>query len=152
MASIMEMSFQPQAQQIIQDTFKSQISTLTSSIITGVLVGLQSKVDFLVKENSELKERVKQLETTVSSLETTIENAELYSRRNCLRISGVPENTEGTTDDYICSLAPTIDVDLKLEHIDRSHRIGKLATTGEGRKPRDIIVKFVSYRKRAQFY
>ena len=72
--------------------------------------------------------------------------------RNCLRISGVPDNTEGSTDDYVCSLAQSIDVNLKLEDIDRSHRIGKPVSTGDGRKPRDTIVKFVSYRKRAQFY
>ena len=52
----------------------------------------------------------------------------------------------------VCSLAQSIDVNLKLEDIDRSHRIGKPVSIEDGRKPRDIIVKFVSYRKRAQFY
>ena len=38
-------------------------------------------------------------------------------------------------------------------NFDRSHRLGKPYTGADQRaKPRDIIVKFISYRKRASFY
>ena len=144
MATMIQQSFQPQIAQIIQDSFKQQVSELVGSIVEGVLQGLQSKVAGLEKENTELKKRI-------GSLETALDNAEQYSRRNCLKITGVPETTEGSTDDYVCNLARAIDVDLSVDDIDRSHRLGKPRTASE-QKPRDIIVKFVSYRKRALFY
>ena len=144
MATMIQQSFQPQIAQIIQDSFKQQVSELVGSIVEGVLKGLKSKVAGLEKENTELKKRI-------GSLETALDNAEQYSRRNCLKITGVPETTEGSIDDYVCNLARAIDVDLSVDDIDRSHRLGKPRTAPE-QKPRDIIVKFVSYRKRALFY
>lgn len=144
MATFIQQSFQPQVAQVIQESFKGQVSELVSSIVEGVLQGLQSKVASLEKENTELKQRV-------GALETALDSAEQYSRRNCLKITGVPESIEGSTDDYICNLARAIDVDLSIEDIDRSHRLGKPRTAPD-QKPRDIIVKFVSYRKRALFY
>ena len=48
------------------------------------------------------------------------------------------------------NLARSIDVELSLQDIDRSHRpeSGDIDT----RKPRNIIVKFATYRMRAKFY
>ena len=143
---LMQASFQPQMAQIIQESFKSQVSDLVSSIVQGVLQGLQTKVATLENENADLKNRV-------ATLETALDNAEQYSRRNCLKISGVPETTELGTDDYVCNLARAMDVELSIDDIDRSHRLGKPRTGADQQaKPRDIIVKFISYRKRASFY
>ena len=50
------------------------------------------------------------------------------------------------TDDIVLKIASDIGSDLQLHEIDRSHRVGK---PGEHRtRPRDIIVKFTSYRAR----
>ena len=145
-SDLMQASFQPQMVQIIQESFKSQVSDLVSSFVQGVLQGLQTKVATFENENADLKNRV-------TSLETALDNAEQYSRRNCFKISGVPDTTELSTDDYVCNLARAIDVDLTIDDIDRSHRLSKPHTGADQRaKPRDIIVKFISYRKRASFY
>ena len=58
---------------------------MASSIVTGVLEGLQTKVATLEKENQDLRDRVEKLEAKADA-------AEQYSRRNCLRIAGVPED------------------------------------------------------------
>lgn len=153
MASLMRVSFEPQMTQIVQESFKSQVSDLISSIVQGVLAGLQSKVDTLTTENAELKTKVEKLESALENAESTLEKAEQYSRRNCLRVSGVPESINEITDDYVCALARAIDVDLSINDIDRSHRLGKPATAAAPRaRPRDIVVKFISYRTRAKFY
>ncbi|WAQ95100.1 hypothetical protein MAR_007571, partial [Mya arenaria] len=52
--------------------------------------------------------------------------AEQYSRRNCLRISGIPE-TLSQTDVKILDIVKGIDVDLPLDDKDRSHRLIKSA-------------------------
>ena len=91
----------------------------------------------LKKENTDLKARV-------DKLETAAEVAEQYSRRNCIRISGIPEDDSEDTDDTVLHVARAMDVDLYIEEIDRSHRIGKPKST----KPRDIIVKLATFRVR----
>ena len=70
---------------------------------------------------------------------------------NCLRISGVPKTADENTDYYICDFAHALDVDLTINDIDRIHPVGKPVTSFRN-TPRDIIVKFVSYRMRAKFY
>lgn len=146
LAALMHESFQPQLTEIVQESFRSQATELVKSIVQGVLAGLQTKVDVLETENAVLKNRV-------DKLEVALESAEQYSRRNCLKISGVPENIENSTDEYICDLARAIDVDIRIQDIDRSHRLGRPSSAADQTgKPRDIVVKFVSYRARAKFY
>lgn len=49
---------------------------------------------------------------------------EQYSRRNCLRIHGMKETPNESTDDLALNLAlGSLKIYLSLEHIDRSHRI-----------------------------
>ncbi|MEW8546532.1 MAG: hypothetical protein AB2693_23705, partial [Candidatus Thiodiazotropha sp.] len=145
-ASLMKDSFAPHVNQIIVDSFEQQVTNLVSSIVEGVLAGLKVKVASLENENQELKARVVKLEEAV-------DNAEQYSRRNCLRITGIQEAENEVTDDVVISLARSIDVELSLQDIDRSHRLGRPEPGDIGtRKPRDIIVKFATYRMRAKFY
>ena len=61
-----------------------------------------------------------------------------------LRIAGIPESLGEDTDEQVLDLAQDIDVDIFLSDIDRSHRVGKPRT----HKPRDIKVKFATYRAR----
>ena len=79
--------------------------------------------------------------------------AEQYSRRNCLRISGIEEREHENTDNIVLDIAEAINVNIDIRDIERSHRLGKPGTDEEPRtKPRDIIVKFGSYRPRSMFY
>ena len=85
-----------------------------------------------------------------------------YSRRNCLRFHGVSESEGEDTDALICKIAKeSLNVPLTKEDIERSHRLpskmesehtGNARTTRNNaqrdRRPRVIIVKFVSYRVR----
>ena len=146
LAALMHESFQPQLTDIVQESFWSQVTELVNSFVQGVLAGLQTEVGVLESENAVLKNRV-------DKLEAALESTEQYNRRNCLKISGVPENIEKSTDEYVCDLARAVDVDIRIEDIDRSHRLGRSSSAADERgKPRDIIVKFVSYRARANFY
>ena len=145
-ASLMKDSFVPQINQMIIDSFEQQVTNLVSSIVEGVLAGLNLQVASPEKENQDLK-------TKVLKLEEAVDSAEQYSRRNCLRITGIQETDSEVTDDIVISLARSIDVELSLQDIDRSHRLGR-PEPGDinTRKPRDIIVKFATYRMRAKFY
>ena len=120
-----------------------------NSIVEGILAGLHSKIASLEQENLDLKKRVEKLELSA-------DNAEQYSRRNCLWISCVPENNDEVTNNIVLDLATAIDADIKVEDIDRSHRLGKPKSQDSSdvtpTRPRDIIVKFSTYRAMQKVY
>ncbi|MEW8561036.1 MAG: hypothetical protein AB2541_02990, partial [Candidatus Thiodiazotropha sp.] len=142
---------------MLKDTFKDEIISIVDSVVQGVLAGLNEKITSLEVQNSCLQDKNKALEdqnkmliSRVAALELTTDQAEQYSRRNNLRVSGIREVDSESTDDIVLKLAADIDCDLQLSDIDRSHRVGKPGLNRS--KPRDIIVKFVSYRSRQKLY
>ncbi|WAR28254.1 hypothetical protein MAR_013958 [Mya arenaria] len=83
------------------------------------------------------------------NLENEADRAEQYSRRNCFRVAGVAETTSENTDDIVLGISNAVSSGLSIEEIDRSHLVGPVRND---KKPRDIIVKFVSYRSRQKLY
>ena len=121
----------------IRDDLKSIVKDAVTEAIDDNLRTLKADNAKLSKENKALKKRV-------NKLETAMDDAEQYSRRNCLRISNVPEDTSEDTDKLVIDVARAVRADISQSDIDRSHRLGK-----PGKRPtRDIIVKFTSYRAR----
>ena len=129
--------------EILHSSFETNITQMINNIISGVVDGLKATISSLEKENRLLR-------TRVASLEAKVDEAEQYSRRNFLRVAGVPEHSSENTDDYIVDMAKAIGADISVNDIERSHRVGRPRTPG--RRPRDIIVKFVSYRVRRRVY
>ena len=124
----------------LRTSFESELPTLVSSIVEGVVSSLSEKISILSDENAQLKRRVEELEIKV-------ERAEQYSRRNCLRVCGIPETAGESVDEKIIEMATALDSDILINDIDRSHRLGKpRRSNGQTVKPRDI--KFTSYRAR----
>ena len=138
--------------EILKTSFQPQLADMVSSIVNGVLEGLQSAVASQKDEIKQLRTENNELKSRIATLETKTDAAEQYSRRNCLRIAGVPEPTGGqteNTDDYVIKLTHDLGVEVNLNDIERSHRIGKPRALG---RSRDIIVKFASYRVRRKVY
>lgn len=156
-----------QISEVMKSSFQTQMSSMVNSIVTGVLKGLELKVSVLEQENSRLREQVKTLETKVVNLEDNIGKMELqndksnqYSRRNIIRVSNIPETEGESTDKVVMDLITAIGAEVSIDQVDRTHRLGnpnfKPPTTSssnkKGSRPRDIIVKFVSYRARQKVY
>ena len=136
--------------EMLKDTFRGEIVNLVDSVVQGVLKGLNDRIVSLEARNEALEVQNKALLSRVAVLEKASDQAEQYSRRNNIRISGCPELGNEDTDDIVLKIASDIGSDLQLHEIDRSHRVGK---PGEHRtRPRDIIVKFTSYRTRQKLY
>lgn len=79
---------------------------------------------------------------------------EQYTRRNCLKMSGIQENANDNTDQLVLNVVNNlvlkeIEEKITIKDISRSHRVGKFNAHSH-RRPRDIIVKCVSYRDRAR--
>ena len=139
----------------LRDDMRIEIGSMIQGIVDGVLRGLNenidqlnTKIDSLTTENKALKEDNEKLKTSVSRLEGEAEAAEQYSRRNCIRVSGVRETVNENTDEIVLDMSRALSLELNISEIDRSHRIGRRTES----KPRDIIVKFSTYRVRQRVY
>ena len=107
---------------------------------------LNSRIADLQKENAELK-------STVSGLTTKMDELEQYSRRSCVRISGVKEEKDENVNVVVGRLIDRLNLDVKPDDIDRLHRVGRTdRVTADGRPtgPRDIIVKLCTSNARLQ--
>lgn len=136
--------------EMLKDTFRGEIVTLVDSVVQGVLKGLNDRIASLEARNATLEGQNTALMSRVAVLEKAADQAEQYSRRNNIRISGCPETANEDTDNIVLKMASDIGCDLQVHEIDRSHRVGK---PGENRtRPREIIVKFTSYRARQKLY
>ena len=133
----------------------------------GRLLGLETRLDSKENEIKCLNDLLSQQKTTAENLKVSLNEAEQYSRRNCLKFYGVKEVNGATekTDDTICKIVnDRLGVALSPNDIDRSHRIaaskrdGDEAEAGQGAtrsatkttRPRAIIVKLTTYRKRRE--
>ena len=109
----------------------------------------------LRKEVAELREIVKSKTAAITELKTNFEDVEdrldeyeQYSRRNTLRVSGVPEEPNESIDGKILPIFNTrlsLDPPMIIDDIDRIHRVSK---PDQRRDPRQVLVKFATYRCR----
>ena len=87
------------------------------------------------------------LPTRIEKLEKLQDRPEQYSRRNCLLVHGIAEEKKEITDEVmINTLNETLDLDVTLRDLERTHRIGKPKKTRGKTLP--IIVKFVRQNHR----
>ena len=78
-------------------------------------------------------------------MDAVVDRQEQYSRRNCLLVHGIAEETVKDTDEKIINtLQQSMNETIKTEDIDRSQRLGK-PKSSKNAKPRPIIVKLVRY-------
>ena len=113
----------------------------------GRLHDIEVKMEEKSRRVEELEKELESKENRIEKLENTANDLQQYSRRSSLRVFGVTETPNENTDQLICDLAKDpLGIPLSVSDIDRSHRIGKHG----GKHDRAIIVKFCSYRKRAE--
>lgn len=77
-----------------------------------------------------------------------MEGAEQYSRRNSLRVSGIPETGGENTRKVILKMAGNINADVSSHEVDRSHRLRR----PKENKPLDIIFKWSTFRVRQKLF
>ena len=138
--------------ELLKGTFQPMLETNAKTIIDGVISGLEARIVHLEKQNADLKGENEALKKKIELLEMRCDDNEQYSRRNSVRITGLPDSGVGEdTDDIIIEMCSKLKVQISKADIDRSHRVGKVDTARSG-SPRSIIVKFATYRARASFY
>lgn len=127
----------------------------------GEIVGEQVKNEIILlrKELKEKNAKIERLERRIDSLESDNDTLEQYTRRNSLRIFGLPEEEAGedTAQVALTLINQTMKVEppITSEDLDRAHRIGKKGTPSTTSpqpsttpRPRAVIIKFATYRAR----
>ena len=95
------------------------------------------------------------LNELVVKLEARVDDGEQRSRNGCLLVHGIEETDEEDTDTLVLDTFKNHLnlVNMELNHIQRSHRVGPKKSRRNTRTtkstPRPIIVRFASYRERA---
>lgn len=136
----------------LQDTGMLQVlaNLIKETVTNSVVTELQKTIEFNNEVISELKSALVKRDEKIEALEAKVDELEQYQRRQCLRIFGVEEQEAEDTDKLVMEVGKRIGVDVNIMDIDRSHRIGRRDVGND--RPRPIIVKFVSYRKRSEVF
>ena len=95
------------------------------------IVALEIEKEHKDKQITDLVKRVESQEEAISRLRNKSMEAEQYSRRNCARFFGIPEIKGENTDKIVLEVAKEkLGINLRLDDIDRSHRVGAILRTG----------------------
>ena len=151
-ASELRSLMRPELKSLIQE-FSPTIKEVVKEAMQEVAreIGeLKTSNQRLTKANEDLLRKNKELEKRVEEIELGNDALEQYSRRNSLRISGIPELPGESRDELVLKLAGDLDVQLIDSDIDRSHRVGRPRDRQTSGRPRhrDILVKFATYNAR----
>ena len=104
-------------------------------------------------ENEALKSMVNSTRQATNIYAYKLDDLEMYGRRENLRILGIAEALASSRDDSeekVIKLATELGINLQARDLQRAHRLGKKKVIGAA-KPRPIIVRFMSYKKRQEF-
>ena len=138
----------------MQELLSKEIDKLVEQTVTLKVAPLQTEVDNLNKSLFKVQKELKCVSVRNDDLEQ-------YSRRSCLRISGIVEKNNEDTTRFVLDLADRCGADISIQDIDRSHRVGRPIAQEEGdfgisdepqrsTKTHEIIVKFQSHGARLQ--
>jgi len=128
------------------------IKKAVEDAVADALRKVNQEIGRLQSEVTSLKEHVRVLD---NQLKCRTDDVEQYTRRNNLRVFGIPETPGEDTDRLIVNLAKEqLGVDLPLEAIERSHRVGSRPAARQGgrERHRPVIVRFCSYRDRRRVF
>ena len=116
----------------------------------ALIMDLQCKNERMSKDLEKVTEKITAHNDHLHNIDLKMNTEEQYSRRNCLRLFGYPEKPNENTDSIFIDVAKqNLKIDLTTDQIERSHRVGlKKEKPGKDDKPRGIIIKLKSYRKR----
>ena len=130
---------------LIRKVKGSLIEEITAVITKKMTETIEERLEFDLAERDD---KIKELEKEIDRMKDKQDEADQYSRRNCLIVHGIPEKEGESTDALIKDLcSKKLKVQLEGNEIDRSHRLG--AKKG---KVRGIIVKLTNYRVRDRIY
>ena len=130
----------------VTNQMRAEVTKMVSLEVKNQTQHLTSRITDLENENAEIK-------SALSELTLKTDELEQYSRRSCVRISGIKESQSENVNGVVGQLIDRLNLDVKPEDIDRMHRVGRpdrVRNNGAPMGPRDIIVKLCNSNARLQ--
>ena len=119
-----------------------EIPKLKTKLVDHLLPSLRDQVKEMIDP---MMATIKNLQDDLKEAHLKNDDIEMYTRRNAIRVSGIPEGDAEETDNKIIQFAfHKLNILLPPSEICRSHRIG----SKNSGKPRDIIVKFTTHNRK----
>lgn len=131
---------------------------------------LRDEINELVEQRvalavAPLKNELDSIKTSLANVEKALKESfirndelEQYSRRSCLRITGIAESANEDVSKIVLDLSRRIKVDITPQDIDRAHRVGRPrdnrgvgSQSRDSNKGREIIVKFTNTSARLKY-
>ena len=105
-------------------------------------------------ENVCLKAEIQNTANSLKIMKQELNNAEQYSRRDCIEIKGIPIQRNEVCNEVVKTVGHLIGVDVKDHDISVSHCLAAKWNSHAGALKNDplIIVKFVQREVRDKFY
>ncbi|MEW8544142.1 MAG: hypothetical protein AB2693_11465 [Candidatus Thiodiazotropha sp.] len=127
---------------------RDEIADLVEQRLALVMEPIKSEI-------SAMKEALAKVQNDLKLANVRNDDLEQYSRRSCLRISGINETVNEDTTKIVLDLAKRVGASIDPKDIDISHRVGRPINhsdiSDEPQAPpgrREIIVKFNNYNAR----
>lgn len=144
----------PDLQETLETTIQATLFKLQTDINAhiGRLTELENRVSTLEDDNNKLGSTVSTLSADILRMGDKLEDLENRSRRNNLRMVGLPESVPQKDLQHICEI--DLPKTLGLSHacrVERVHRIGPDRSSSDARSdrnrntPRQTIMKFLDY-------
>ena len=123
-----------------------------SSRLQILEVAVNEKNEEINDKNHEIKTLRDKLET----MDTKVDHLESYSRRPCLRITGLAVNDDESKQDVtnlVMGCLQDINANVPVDHVDRIHRVGEARFNKFSKQnEQDIIIKFKDWEERCTVY
>ena len=146
------------AMESLYDLMIEHFTELEDKVATKDCInGLLEVVNEQKQKISLMEDKIAVMESHISQLHVANDGIEQYQRRLCLRISGIELPSLGQNEtaqdclDKIKDAFADLGVEIPCDVVDRAHRIGK-ATNYNGKKCRQMIVRFATWRHRTMVY
>ena len=127
----------------LRSAFHQQKTELTA--VKTSLSKMMKQQDDLETELVAARKRISEQDDEIAELYDLQDDLEQYTRKNSLEIHGVPESAYTSTEEVVLKLAGAINVDVKPEDIEISHKL-----YSKGVKP--VIVKFQNHKVKSNLY
>ena len=73
-------------------------------MVSGATGALKDEIQYLQDENASLQSKNESIRESVSKIESINDSLVQYTRKNSVRISGIPEELSENTDDIVFKL------------------------------------------------
>ena len=138
------------------DNYIKTSTVFQDAILKAFNAALEEIIKPLNKEIVSLQSEVKMLKSKLSEASAKANDNEQYSRRNNIRIFGLPETEGEDCYDLVLKLCQNdLEINVARDELDRAHRVGKPKDSRDGQTlppPHAMIVKLAGYSAKMKFF